>query len=67
MRVQARAHIEPLKQGKEAIVVTELPFMVKKGGDGGLIQKIADLVNDETHHRDLRPCATTPTSAACAS
>src|SRR5438067_7404988 len=40
VRIQARAHVEPLKQGKEAIVVTELPFMVKKGGDGGLIQKI---------------------------
>jgi DNA gyrase subunit A len=47
VRVQARAHIEPLRQGKEAIVVTELPFMVKKGGDGGLIQKIADLVHDK--------------------
>jgi DNA gyrase subunit A len=47
VRVQARAHIEPLKQGKEAIVVTELPFMVKKGGDGGLISKIADLVHDK--------------------
>src|ERR1700736_1055602 len=45
-RIQARAHIEPLKQGKEAIVVTELPFMVKKGGDGGLIPKIAELVKD---------------------
>jgi DNA gyrase subunit A len=33
VRVQARAHIEPLTHGKEAIVVTELPFMVKKGGD----------------------------------
>src|ERR671924_156501 len=47
VRVQARAHVEPLKQGKEAIVVTELPYMVKKGGDGGLIQKIADLVHDK--------------------
>ena len=47
MRVQARAHIEPLKQGKEAIVVTELPFMVKKGGDGGLIEKIAELVHEK--------------------
>src|SRR5438067_3719490 len=47
VRVQARAHVEPLKQGKEAIVVTELPFMVKKGGDGGLIQKIADLVHEK--------------------
>src|SRR6185503_18261135 len=43
VRVRAKAHIEPLSQGKEAIIVTELPFMVKKGGDGGLIQKIADL------------------------
>jgi len=47
VRVQARAHIEPLAQGKEAIIVTELPYMVKKGGDGGLIQKIADLVHDK--------------------
>ncbi len=47
VRVQAKAHVEPLKQGKEAIVVTELPFMVKKGGDGGLILKIADLVRDK--------------------
>src|SRR5579859_8019415 len=46
VRVQARAHVEPLKQGKEAIVVTELPFMVKKGGDGNLETKIADLVKD---------------------
>jgi DNA gyrase subunit A len=47
VRIQARAHVEPLKQGKEAIVVTELPYMVKKGGDGGLIQKIADLVHEK--------------------
>ncbi len=43
VRVRARAHIEPLSQGKEAIIVTELPYMVKKGGDTGLIRKIADL------------------------
>jgi DNA gyrase subunit A len=47
VRLQARAHIEPLSQGKEAIVVTELPYQVKKGGEGGLIQKIADLVHDK--------------------
>jgi len=47
IRVQARAHIEPLSQGKEAIIVTELPYQVKKGGEGGLIQKIADLVHDK--------------------
>jgi DNA gyrase subunit A len=47
VRVQARAHIEPLSQGKEAIIVTELPYQVKKGGEGGLIQKIADLVHEK--------------------
>jgi len=47
VRVRARAHIEPLTQGKEAIVVTELPYAVKKGGEGGLIQKIADLVHEK--------------------
>jgi DNA gyrase subunit A len=47
VRLQARAHTEPLSHGKEAIVVTELPYMVKKGGEGGLIQKIVALVNDK--------------------
>ena len=47
VRVQARAHIEPLSQGKEAIIVTELPYQVKKGGDGGLMVKIADLVHEK--------------------
>jgi len=47
VRVQARAHIEPLTHGKEAIVVTELPFMVKKGGEGHLMTKVAVLVNDK--------------------
>ncbi len=44
VRVQAKAHIEPIGQGKEAIIVTELPYQVRKGGDGGLIVKIKDLV-----------------------
>jgi DNA gyrase subunit A len=47
VRVRARAHIEPLKGGKEAVIVSELPFMVKKGGDGGLVTKIADLVREK--------------------
>jgi DNA gyrase subunit A len=56
IRVRAKAHVEPLKGGKDAIVVTELPFMVKKGGEGGLITKIADLVRDKkiTGVSDLR-------------
>jgi DNA gyrase subunit A len=45
--VRARAHIEELRGGKSAIVVTELPYGVKKGGDTGVIKKIADLVNDK--------------------
>jgi DNA gyrase subunit A len=47
VRVQAKAHIEPIGQGKEAIIVTELPFLVRKGGDGGLIEKIATLVHEK--------------------
>ena len=56
VRVRARAHVEPLRGGKEAIIVTELPFQVKKGGEGGLITKIADLVRDKkiTGISDLR-------------
>ncbi|MFL5869628.1 MAG: DNA gyrase subunit A, partial [Solirubrobacterales bacterium] len=56
IRVRARAHVEPIRGGKEAIIVTELPYMVKKGGDGGLITKIADLVREKkvTGISDLR-------------
>src|ERR671924_414375 len=45
--MRARAHIEELRGGKTAIVVTELPYGVKKGGDTGVIKKIADLVQDK--------------------
>jgi DNA gyrase subunit A len=47
VRVRAKAHIEDIGRGKEAIVVTELPYMVKKGGEGGLMTKIRDLVVDK--------------------
>src|SRR5438094_1508904 len=47
VRVRARAHIEEIHQGKEAIIVTELPYAVKKGGDTGLITKIAELVREK--------------------
>ncbi len=46
--MRARAHIEELRGGKTAIIVTELPYGVKKGGDSGVIAKIADLVRDKT-------------------
>ena len=45
--MRARAHVEELRGGKTAIVVTELPYGVKKGGDAGVIRKIADLVQDK--------------------
>jgi DNA gyrase subunit A len=47
IRVQAKAHIEPIGQGKEAIIVSELPFQVRKGGEGGVIEKIATLVHEK--------------------
>ena len=47
VRIRGRVHSEPLRGGKDALIVSELPFMVKKGGDGGLITKIADLVRDK--------------------
>ncbi|HKY25670.1 MAG TPA: DNA gyrase subunit A [Gaiella sp.] len=45
--MRARAHVEELRGGKSAIVVTELPYGIKKGGDTGVIKKIADLVNEK--------------------
>ena len=45
--MRARAHVEELRGGKSAIVVTELPYGVKKGGDAGVIKKIADLVHEK--------------------
>ena len=43
IRLRARTDIEELANGRSAIVVTELPFTVKKGGDEGVIAKIAEL------------------------
>ncbi len=45
--MRARAHIEELRGGKSAIIVTELPYGVSKGGDNGVIKKIADLVHEK--------------------
>jgi DNA gyrase subunit A len=45
--MRARAHVEELRGGKSAIIVTELPYGVKKGGDNGVIKKIADLVSEK--------------------
>src|SRR5205823_9682678 len=45
--MRARAHIEELRGGKSAIVISDLPYGVKKGGDSGVIRKIADLVQEK--------------------
>ena len=42
--VRGRAHVEQLRGGKSAIIITELPYGVRKANDGGVIDKIADLV-----------------------
>jgi DNA gyrase subunit A len=47
VRVRAKIHTEDIGRGKEALIVTELPYEVKKGGDNGVINKIADLVRDK--------------------
>jgi DNA gyrase subunit A len=46
--LRARAHAEELRGGRSAIVVSELPYTVKKGGDEGVIAKIAELVKAGT-------------------
>ncbi|MGH3110499.1 MAG: DNA gyrase subunit A, partial [Gaiellaceae bacterium] len=45
--MRARAHVEELRGGRSAVIVTELPYGVKKGGDSGVIKKIADLVSEK--------------------
>ena len=67
VRVRARAHIEPLKQGKEAIIVTELPYHGQEGRRR----------RPHPEDRRARParrssprsptCATSPTATACGS
>lgn len=44
LKIRAKAEIEPWKENRERIVVTELPYMVNKAR---LIEKIADLVHEK--------------------
>ncbi|MBO5238643.1 MAG: DNA gyrase subunit A [Lachnospiraceae bacterium] len=44
IKVRAISNIEPMSNGKQRIVITELPYMVNKAR---LIQKIAELVKDK--------------------
>ena len=42
--MRAKASIEEIREGREAIIVNEIPYQVNKGD---MIKKTADLVNDE--------------------
>ncbi len=50
VKIRGKAHTESLPRGKEAIIVTEMPYQVSKGdgrNDGsGLIKKIAEQVQN---------------------
>jgi DNA gyrase subunit A len=46
--MRARAHAEEQRGGRTAIVISELPYGVKKGGEEGVIAKIAELVKTGT-------------------
>jgi DNA gyrase subunit A len=43
--MRARLHVETLKNGRENLVITEIPFLVDKSG---LLEKMAELVRDKT-------------------
>jgi DNA gyrase subunit A len=45
--MRAKVHTEDVRGGKTALIVTEMPYMVKKGGEEGVIQKIAELVESK--------------------
>ena len=53
IKMRARAHIETNKNGKDSIVITEVPFQTNKAN---LVEKIADLVGQKKIEgiRDLR-------------
>jgi DNA gyrase subunit A len=44
IQVRAKAQVEHMKNGRESLVVTELPYQVNKAN---LLEKIADLVRDK--------------------
>jgi DNA gyrase subunit A len=44
VRIRAKAHFEETKEGRDSIIVTELPYMVNKAM---LLERIADMVRDK--------------------
>ncbi|MDP0497290.1 MAG: DNA gyrase subunit A [Verrucomicrobiota bacterium JB024] len=53
VRIKGTAHVEEIKNGKEQIVITEIPYNVNRAS---LVTKIAELVHDKTLNEvsDLR-------------
>ncbi|QYY35355.1 DNA gyrase subunit A [Ruficoccus sp. ZRK36] len=53
VRIKGTAHVEEIKNGKEQIVITEIPYNVNRAN---LVTKIADLVHDKVLNEvsDLR-------------
>jgi DNA gyrase subunit A len=45
VHMRARIHVEELKNGRENLIVTEIPFLINKSN---LLEKMADLVRDKT-------------------
>lgn len=45
LRIKGTAHTEELKNGKEQIVITEIPYNVNRAS---LVTRIAELINDKT-------------------
>ena len=59
-----KAEIETDDNGRETIIVTEIPYQVNKAR---LIEKIAELVKEKKLEGISEACATSPTRTACAS
>jgi DNA gyrase subunit A len=45
--MRAKVHTEDLRGGRTALIVTEVPYQVKRDGDDGLVRKIAELVTEK--------------------
>ena len=51
--MRAKVHTEDVRGGKTALIVTEMPYMVKKGGDDGVITEDRRAGRVEGADRDL--------------
>jgi DNA gyrase subunit A len=49
--MQGTAHVEPNSKGRDALIITEIPYQVNKAN---LIEKIAHLARDKKNRRNSR-------------